>query len=82
MGDKVELKVALKYAPQNKNKVVVFFKGFRILCGNSVSDGYDTLVPVFVMPTKKGGMGRRHYGNAINENMPWWENIVSIKKLS
>ena len=83
MGDKVLLTVMEpRYVKNRKPKTVtVFFKGYRILCGASVSDGADTLVPVFVKPTKAGGMGRRHYGNAAGELMPWFENIRSVKVL-
>lgn len=81
-GDKVEIKVRHSYAKNKKTtKAEVFFKGFRICAGARVSDGYATLVPVFVKPTKKGYMGRSHYGYEKDEIPTWFENIVSIKKI-
>ena len=83
MGDKVLLTVSEPWYVKNRKttKVTVFFRGYRILCGNAVSDGADTLVPVFVKLTKAGEMGRRHYGNGTNELMTWFENIKSVKVL-
>lgn len=81
-GDKVEVGLRYSYRPKDKvQKTTAFFKGFRILCNAYVSDGYDTLVPVFVKPTSKGHMGRVHYGNKEGEIHPWFENIVSVRKI-
>lgn len=81
MGDKVILTVMEPWYVKNRKSktVTVFFKGYRILCRASVSDGADTLVPVFVKPTKSGRMGRRHYGNGADELKTWFENIRSVK---
>lgn len=66
-----------------KETLTLYFRGWRILCGQGVTNANAELVPVFVYPTKKDGtMGRRHYGLQDEEIPAWTENIVSLKIIS
>lgn len=66
-----------------KETLTLYFRGWRILYGQGVTNANEELVPVFVYPTKKDGtMGRRHYGWQDKEIPTWTENIVSLKIIS
>ncbi len=84
-GDRCAVKLARPsyYKDREMRTVTLFFHGYRILCGSAVSDGPRTLVPVFNIVTKKGTMGRRHYGNgsAPDEIATRFEYIISVKKI-
>lgn len=84
MGDKVSLAVQTPsyFREQKRETVTVFFRGYRILAGGSVSDGPDTLVPVFVLPKKGDGtMGRLHYYPTFFSGVLWFEHIVSVRRI-
>lgn len=85
-GDKVALTLKEPgwYARQpRKETLTLYFRGWRILYGQGVTNANAELVPVFVYPTKKDGtMGRRHYGWQDKEIPTWTENIVSLKIIS
>lgn len=73
-GDKARL--VLSTCSDETKEVIAFFKGFRIIFGQNISD-VNNLYPVFCKMTKNGKISRQH-----TDEYTGLYNIVSIENLN